>query len=100
MGIFNNIFGRNNERDEKIKLLEEDRRINKILDERELSHDERLLKKSMEEDRQNSIRKALELDTKRRVIEDKIRSRESMRFNSELFNNKSILKDDNNFLWN
>jgi hypothetical protein len=98
MSIIKEIIQRRKEKDRKVKEIEENDRIIRNLEEKKMSHYERELMRSLEEERQELIKEALKWDIRKRQAEDKIKAKQMMKFNSEMFNNDSILREKNVFL--
>ena len=84
-------------RERGFKELQESDLMNRKLNERKLSHNERVLNKLMEEDRQEQIKHNLKLMNMKRRFEDKKRIRDSMSFNSNLFKDDVIFTQENMF---
>lgn len=103
MSIFNKFFNRSREKKDKLRNYQDEDQIVETVKQRKLSHNERALLKSLQEEKEKYIKEALYWDTKKRQIDDKLHARDSMKFNSEMFQNESILKEKRNFLrggWN
>ena len=97
MGVIDKFINNFKSRNQKFKEYEEDERINRQLSERKLSHNERILNKLMEEERQKQIRNQLDFMVKKRKMEEIDKERNFMKFNKNMFNNSSLLKAKNIF---
>lgn len=97
MGVIDKFINNFKSRNAKFKEYQEDERIQRQLSERKLSHNERILNKLLEEERQKQIRNQLDFMVKKRKMEDLNKQRNFMKFNQEWFNNNSILNQKNVF---
>lgn len=97
MGVIDKFINNFKGRNAKFKEYQEDDRIQRQLSERKLSHNERILNKLMEEERQKQIRNQLDFMVKKRKMEELNKERNFMKFNKNMFNNSSLLKAKNIF---
>lgn len=98
MGFIQDMLRKRKERDMKLKAYEDDDFIVNNVGQRKLSHNERVLIKSLEEERQECIKETLLWDAKKRKAEDLLKTRNFMKFNPEHFNQDTILNQKNMFL--
>ena len=89
---------RRKERDNKIKEWEDNDRIGNGIQERKKSHNERELEKILEREKQESIKEVLRIEEQRRQAKDRLDARNMMKFNGDMFRQKSILEERNVFL--
>lgn len=98
MGVVGDLIARANHRKQALKEYEEKDRIVETVSQRKMSHNERVLLKSLEEERQELIKEALYWDNRKRMALEKLKAHNMMKFNPEFFNNSSILNEKNRFL--
>ena len=92
MGVIDKFINNFQSRNQKFKEYQEDDRIQSQLHERKLSHNERVLNKLLEEQRQKDIANQLRFMEKQRKVDELQKSRDFMKFNPNLWNDSSILK--------
>ena len=85
MGIIQNILRKSQEKKERMREIENNDRMLNNLETKKLSHDERIIIKGLEEERAEVLKEALKWDERKRKALDKLRSREMMQFNSNMF---------------
>lgn len=98
MGFIKDILQKSRERKDKLRSYQDEDRVVETIRQRKLSHDERVLIESLEEEKQKYIKEANYWEKKRRQYEERSKARSMMSFNPEFFQNDSILKEKNMFL--
>ena len=98
MGFIKDFLERRKERDLRMRTAEDDDRIFSTIHERKQSHWEREMIKGLEKEKQQCIKEALHWENKKRMADEKLKARNMMKFNPEMFNNESILKEKKIFL--
>lgn len=90
MSIIKDFFARARERKEKLANYQDDDRIVNTVQVRKKSHWERELIKDLEKEKEQNIKQAIMWENKRRMLEDKLKSRRMMKFNPDMWkqNNK------------
>ena len=89
MGIIQNWIARKKERERLQESYEDDDRIRSKIGERKQSHNERVLKQLIEEDRQEAIKEALHWTDKVNKLKEKEKARNFMKFNQSWFDDRS-----------
>ena len=85
-------------KDRKWKEMQEDDRLVNRLEERKLPHNERVLNKLLEEEKQEAIKDAVTEITRVNKLKEKQRESDFMKFNPEWFSDDNcILKQENIF---
>lgn len=97
MGIVDKIINNFRAKNERWKEFEEEDRVQNQLQERKLSHNERVLNKLMEEERQKRIKNQLKFMEGRRQMQEEQKARQFMKFDSQIWNDNSVLKQKNIF---
>jgi hypothetical protein len=103
MNFIQNFLARRKEKENKLKDWQENDDVYRVGTERKQSHNERELKKILEQERQEAIKEALHWEEKCRQLRERKKSRDMMKFNPQMWNDNSILKQNNQFLrggWN
>ena len=103
MGINDTIrsfIERYKERKQKVKDFESNEKMVDGFQQRKLSHNERVLNKLMEQNRQEQIKKQLEFEIVRRRNQDKQQARNMLGSNRKLWTDNSLMKTKNLFINN
>jgi hypothetical protein len=100
MGIVDNFINNFKSRNEKWKEFQENDKLNNQLEERKLSHNERILRKLVEEQRQEEIKRQLKFLSWKQQRDEQRKAREFMKFNPKLWNDNSVLRQKNIFKHN
>jgi hypothetical protein len=98
MGLIKDFIARKRERESRFSNAQEDDRIFRTINERKQSHEERVIIKGLEEDKQKALKETLHWENKKRQCEDRLHSRNMMKFNQGMFQNDSMLKEKDKFL--
>jgi len=100
MGLLKEFLDRRNANKRRFQEYEDNDRVVNVVEERKKSHNERELIQILENERQQNIKDALRWEDKKRIAQEKLKSRGMMKFNPEFFNNdeSNILRQKNLFL--
>ena len=85
-------------RNQNIKDFEANERMVNNFNQKKLSHNERVLNKLMEQNRQEYIKKQLENELIRRKNQDKQQARNMFQTNNKLWRDNSLMKTKNVFI--
>ena len=95
-----NFIERYKSRKQNIKDFESNEKMVEGFHQRKLSHNERVLNKLMEQNRQEQIKKQLDFELIRRRNQDKQQARNMLGSNKKLWTDNSLMKTKNLFVNN